>query len=194
MDSGGGSDERRLFVAVPLPTGLTDVVRHAQDALSPVHGMRMLGPEQWHVTLAFVGEVDAAKADTAARVVESLPPDMGGDAYLEGILLLPSPSQARVVALGLTDEQGRFGALFEAVMGGLEAGGVMRREKRPFRPHITIARLRPPGTVRPRYESEQVRFAIESVCLFQSELRREGAVYTVVSRRTFDIGDADENI
>jgi 2'-5' RNA ligase len=192
MERGGGRERQRLFVAVPLPVGLRQVVRRAQEALPPVYGLRMLDPEQWHVTLAFIGAVDAGKAAIARSVVESLPPDMGGEAFLDGFLMLPSPARARVVSLELADRQGVFGALFEAVMVGLEAGDVMKREKRLFRPHLTIARLRTPGVVRPRYESERARFAVQSVCLFESELRREGAVYTVVCRRTFELGDAEE--
>jgi RNA 2',3'-cyclic 3'-phosphodiesterase len=189
MEQGEGSERHRLFVAVPLPTRLRPVVRRAQEALSPAPPLRLLEPDQWHVTLAFIGEVDAGKAAVARGVVESLPPEMGGEAFLEGFLMLPSPSRARVVTLELADPQEVFGTLFEAIMGGLENGGVMQREKRPFRPHLTIARLRTPGAVRPRYESERARFAVESVCLFESELRREGAVYTVVGRRTFELGD-----
>jgi RNA 2',3'-cyclic 3'-phosphodiesterase len=192
MEQGEGSERHRLFVAVPLPTGLRDVVRRAQEALSPAPALRLLKPDQWHVTLAFIGEVGAGKTASARGVVEGLPPDGGGEAFLEGFLMLPSPSRARVVTLELADPQGVFAALFEAVMGGLESAGVMQREKRPFRPHLTIARLRTPGVVRPRYENERARFAVESVCLFESELRREGAVYTVVSRRTFELGDGEE--
>jgi 2'-5' RNA ligase len=187
---GGGERRQRLFVAVPLPAGLHEVVRRAQEALPQVQGLRLLGPEQWHVTLAFIGEVDAAKAETAREVVESLPDGLGGEATIERFLMLPAASRTRVVTLELADEQGVFRDLFEAVMGGLEVGGVMQREKRPFRPHLTIARLKRPGSVRPRYESERARFAVQSVCLYESELRREGAVYTVVCRRTFESGDA----
>jgi 2'-5' RNA ligase len=85
-----------------------------------------------------------------------------------------------------------FVSLYSLVIDGLEAVGVMRREKRPFRPHLTVARLRTPGPVRPRYESERTPFAVQSVCLFESELRREGAVYTVVTRRVLGAGGAGE--
>jgi 2'-5' RNA ligase len=176
---------QRLFVGVPLPVELQDLVRRAQAALPDIRGLRLLKPEQWHVTLAFIGEVGPEKAAIARKVVDNVPMDMGGEAVISGFLMLPSPSRARVVTLEVIDEQLVFKALFEEVMGGLEAGGVMKREKRPFRPHLTIARLRTPGAVRPRYESERAPFAVQSVCLYQSELRREGAEYTVVCRRVF---------
>lgn len=186
----GGEDRRqRLFVAVPLPAALLGFVGRAQEALPVMHGLRLLAPPQLHVTLAFIGEVGDDKAAVARKVVEDVPAGMGGEALVRGFMLLPSSAKARVVTLELTDENGVFAALFERVMQGLETGEVMKREKRPFRPHLTIARLREPGPVRPRYESGQSPFAVESVGLYRSELKREGAMYTVVARTTLMRGD-----
>jgi 2'-5' RNA ligase len=186
VEEPGGGGRQRLFVAVPLPDELLGAVRRAQEALPDIHGLRRLAPEQLHVTLAFIGGVESQKAAIASAVVEELPTDLGGEAFVQRYLLLPSRSKPRVVTLELADTQGVFSTLFERVMRGLESGGVMQREKRPFRPHLTIARLRAPGPVQPRYESEQARFAVESVCLYRSELRREGAIYTVVTRKEFE--------
>jgi 2'-5' RNA ligase len=191
MAEGAGNARQRLFVAVPLPAVLQAFVRRAQESLPPA-GLRLLKPEQLHVTLAFIGEVDEERAAVARNVVESLPFEMGGEATADRFLLLPSTSRARVVALELADEQRVLASLYERVADGLEAAGVMKREKRPFRPHLTIARLSRPSAVRLRYESGQSRFAVESVCLYESELRREGAVYTVVCRRSLGRGDAEE--
>jgi 2'-5' RNA ligase len=188
MQDGQEGGRQRLFVAVPLPRDLLGLVTRAQNSLPKMHGLRLLAPEQLHVTLAFIGEVDGGKAAIARQVVEDVPANMGGEALVRGYLPLPGPSKARVVTLELADSHGVFAALFQRVMEGLEAGGVMQREKRPFRPHLTIARLRDPGPVRPRSESEQARFAVESVCLYRSELRREGAMYTVVARKVLDQG------
>ena len=177
--SAGG---QRLFVAVPLPVETLGFVLAAQRLLPTAPGLRLMREDQLHVTLAFIGEVGDDKAAAAIRVVESVPPSMGGEALIERFLLLPSPGRARVVALELRDKDGVFGRLFEEVMGGLELAGVMQREKRPFRPHLTIARLRDAGHVQPKSECGEARYAVESVCLYESELKREGAVYTVRAR------------
>ncbi len=182
MDEARGA-QQRLFVAVPLPEALAGFVREAQDLLPPAPGLRLMGPQQFHVTLAFIGEVDAAKAEAARAVIESVPAGMGGEGVFERFLLLPSPRKTRVVALELSDGEGSFKRLYEWVMSGLERAGVMQREKRPFRPHLTIARLRNPGMVQPRSESGRARYAIESVCLYRSELTPRGAVYTVLARK-----------
>ena len=183
---GGGVSLQRLFVGVPLPEELVGFVQTAQAALKPAPGLRLLRPDQWHVTLAFIGEVDEAKAAAARTVVDSLPSDLGGEGRIARFLMLPSAAKARVVTLEIDDHEGVFSRLFEMVMDGLETAELMRREKRPFRPHLTVARLRQPGPVQPRSESGEARYAVESVCLYRSELRREGAVYTVVTRAVFD--------
>jgi RNA 2',3'-cyclic 3'-phosphodiesterase len=182
----GGAPLQRLFVGVPLPEGLIGFVQSAQEALGTAPGLRLLRPDQWHVTLAFIGEVDETRATTARNVVGSLPHDSGGEGRITRFLMLPSAAKARVVTLEIDDAEGVFSRLYERVMTGLEAGQVMSREKRPFRPHLTVARLRQPGLVRPRSESGEAPFAVQSVCLYRSELKREGAVYTVVTRAIFD--------
>jgi 2'-5' RNA ligase len=185
MVEGVEAEKQRLFIAVPLPGELLGFVRAAQAALPPVPGLRLLRPDQLHVTLAFIGEVDEAKAVAARAAVESVPADMGGEGLITRFLMLPSAGKARVVTLEIDDPQGVFAGLFAKVMGGLEAAKVMEREKRPFRPHLTVARLRNPGAVQPRSESGEAWFAVESVCLYKSELKREGAAYTVLARAVF---------
>ena len=186
---GGKVPLQRLFVGVPLPERLLGFVQAAQAALEPAPGLRLLRPDQWHVTLAFIGEVDDAKAAAAQKVVDSLPPDLGGEGRVVRFLMLPSAAKARVVTLEIDDQERVFTRLFSKLMDGLEGAGVMRREKRPFRPHLTVARLKPAGLVQPRFECGEARFAVESVCLYRSELKREGAVYTVVTRAMFDMED-----
>jgi len=190
--NGSAGAKQRLFVAVPLPGGLVEFVQTAQEALPRLPGIRLMKPEQLHVTLAFMGEVGEAEAAATREVVETVPEDMGGEVLLGGYLLFPSARKARVIALGIVDAEGIFPALYEHLMRGLETAGVMRREKRPFRAHLTVARLRVPGYVQPMSESGQARFAVESVCLYESRLKREGAEYTVRARAAFSRADARE--
>ncbi len=180
MDKRAG-EKQRLFVAVPLPPDAVEFVCAAQQALPRGSGVRLVGHKQLHVTLAFIGEVGEAAAADARTVVESLPSDMGGVVFLGGFAFFPTASKARVVAIDIVDEAGLLARMYERVMDGLEGVGVMRREKRSFRAHVTVARLRVPGPIQPMAESGSAPFAVESVCLFKSELKREGAVYTTVA-------------
>jgi 2'-5' RNA ligase len=180
-------DERvRLFVAVPLPEGLLPRVRAAQAAVSALPGLRLLRPDQLHVTLAFIGEVGPAAAAAAGKVVAAIPRGSGGVAVMTGFLLLPDPRRARVVALAVDDPAGVMAALYEIVMGGLAGAGVVRREARPFRPHLTIARLRTSAVVQPKVQCESTPYPVSSVCLYRSELSSGGARYTVLGSTEFD--------
>jgi len=167
---------------VPLPPGLLPHVQAVQVLLPSTPGLRLLKPEQLHVTLAFIGEVSAEKGRAAQSVVEELAESLGGTALLEDFLLLPSSAHPRVVTLSITDTSGVFARLYEMVITGLEQAGVMRREKRPFRPHLTIARVKS-GRVQPKADAATVVYAIESVRLYRSRLARTGAEYTVITER-----------
>ena len=177
-------ETERLFIGVPLPEVASALVRVAQDALPAVPGLRLVRPEQVHVTLAFLGEVGPAAREVARGVVATIPREAAGMTVLGGYVLLPSARRPRVIALGVDDPAEVFPELFELVMGGLEQGRVMRREKRPFLAHATIARLRVPAELGLKSECQRAPFPVESVRLYRSELRREGALYTVVEERT----------
>jgi 2'-5' RNA ligase len=181
MDGSRGA-RRRLFVGVPLPEDMVPFAVGAQGLLPCGPGMRLLRQDQLHLTLAFIGDADEGKTAAARSVVVSVPGESGGEAFFDGFLLLPTASSARVVALRVADEFGAFARLYGLVMSGLEAAGVMKREKRPFRAHVTVARVRCPGPVQPTSDCGRARFAVESVCLYESELKREGAKYTVLTR------------
>lgn len=178
--------KERLFVGVPLPEPLLPHVQRSQERIPATPGLRLMRPEQLHVTLAFIGAAEAGAGEAARDVVRAVPPDLGGTVTLDGYLLLPSPGRARVIALGFDDAGGAFAALFEHVMGGLERTGVMQREKRPFRPHLTIARLRVPAKLRPMAECDPVPYPVESLCLYRSDLRPSGAEYKVLVRTCLD--------
>jgi 2'-5' RNA ligase len=100
-------------------------------------------------------------------------------------LLLP-PRRARVLTVALADETGSLGALQAEVSEGLAAAGVYTPETRPFRPHVTVARIRS-GAPAPRAlesEPDPVAFRAGGVVLYRSRPGPRGARYEpLVSRR-----------
>jgi RNA 2',3'-cyclic 3'-phosphodiesterase len=102
---------------------------------------------------------------------------------LTGALLLP-PRRARVLCASLDDLDGTLAALQSRVSEGLAAAGVYEPEKRPFRAHATVARLRPraraPRTV--TAAPPPLEFHGEAVTLFVSRLHPHGARYEALSR------------
>ena len=176
---------RRLFVAVPPPSDVIQFLLRAQDAIRQGPGVRLLGYEQLHISLAFLGEVDEGMLDVARRQVRAVPGEAGGQAVIGGFIFLPDPRRARVVAVGVRDDADVLQRLHDRVVGGLVESGLMKPERRRFRPHVSIARLRTPGPVRPTHDCGESRFGVESIRLYESQLTREGARYQVLDEVKF---------
>jgi 2'-5' RNA ligase len=146
-------------------------------------GVRWVGPEQMHLTLAFLGEVTQEFIEAARGALASAVAGVRAfDAQLGGLGAFPSLGRARVVWVGM--KQGRDGVvhLQREVVRALAGVGYVP-EARLFSLHLTLGRLREPADVTTveavRFESE--RFRIDRVVLFQSVLRPEGPVYTRLS-------------
>ena len=102
---------------------------------------------------------------------------------LGGALLLP-PRRARVLCASLEDPDGTLADLQSRVSDELTAAGVYTPEKRPFRAHATVARLRP-ARAAPRSVSEApepLEFAGGPLTLFESRLHPHGARYEPLTR------------
>ena len=168
----------RLFVAVDL----SDEAKEAlADMCYGVPGARWVRREQMHLTLRFIGEVHHARADkikTALKSVQAAPFDL----QLHGVGRFPPGKQgARVLWAGI-DNSPELKALHAAVEDAL-AGIGYAREQRPFRAHITLARLKPapPHPVN-RFLNRHAAFAHDAIpvrecILFSSSLHPEGAQY-----------------
>jgi 2'-5' RNA ligase len=126
----------RLFVAIDVPAGDRAAWRalRTPDALPA----RWTDPSQYHVTLRFVGDVDA---DAAARYADALrtveaPP---ARCVPYGLDVLPHPRSPRVLVVGLERTDALL-AVYRAVSAALEGAG-LEPDERSFRPHVTLARL-----------------------------------------------------
>jgi 2'-5' RNA ligase len=106
-----------------------------------------------------------------------------------GIECLPDRGPIRIIAAGVTGEFDRLHGLHQAIDSACESAG-FPRERRPFKPHVTFARLRPPRPTkeRTRIESTPLHakatrvFEVTNFVLFQSHLEPEGARYVPLAR------------
>jgi 2'-5' RNA ligase len=180
MTAGPGSDapRLRLFVALDLPAAAVGALARFRDAAADPEVWRPLDDAAFHVTLAFLGHRPQADVTAVARVLGGLAPRRAPALALGAGLHLP-PSRPRVLTVALSDEPGALAELQREVSDGLAAAGLYTPEARPFRPHVTVARIRPraraPRTI--AAEPERVSFAAGPVVLYRSHVRRGGATY-----------------
>ncbi len=181
----------RCFIAVELDPAIREAVGRLQGKLSlPGVAVRWVRPEQMHITLKFLGEVDDQVVplicEAVAEVARQGEPF---DLHVRGTGCFPPRGRdVRVVWAGLSDETGRMERLYTLLEATMTDLG-FPPERRPFSPHLTLGRAKSPRQATPLREHvagfdsfDSGVQAVDSVILFESRLRKTGAEYTVVVR------------
>jgi RNA 2',3'-cyclic 3'-phosphodiesterase len=176
----------RLFVALELPPAARDALIAFRDAAADPDVWRPVPDASLHLTLAFLGRrpaTDVATIDGVLHAAAGPAPRLA----LTGALLLP-PRRARVLCASLADPDGTLADLQARVSEGLAAAGVYVPEKRPFRAHATVARLRPRARPPRKVDAapQPIEFAGEALTLFESRLHPHGARYEPLVRLRLD--------
>ena len=157
----------RTFVAADLDEAFLE----AAAAIAIPVGRRVKR-ETMHCTLSFFGDVDDARLEELKALVEALPctPIAVKATRLDAF---SSPRRAHVVVLPLEDD-GSLARLHEST----------GKEDRPYRPHLTLARLKKPEDLRRLIEGTPVSIEgrIVGVTLYASVLGKDGPTYTPLAR------------
>lgn len=141
----------RLFVALtPPPEAIADLERAIAPQRARWPELRWAAPERWHVTLAFLGEVDEAKLpDLRARMERAAGRHHELDIRVGRGGAFPSATKARVLVAHIEGEPDALAALrvlaASVAAGARRAGAPPPDEARRYRPHLTIARTRQPA-------------------------------------------------
>ncbi len=131
----------RLFVALVPPDAAREELAGAVRDLGEPAGVRWTRPDQWHVTLAFLGEVDdRARAD----LVERLGRVAGRNAPLELAMAGGGRFGDRVLWTRLDGDRAPLRHLVDGVRAAARRAG-LPAEERAYRPHVTLARAGTPA-------------------------------------------------
>ena len=183
----------RLFIAVDVPETVRDALVGAQHSLRERASARLrwTRPDAMHLTLKFLGDVDAARLPSLARVVARVAARHHSFGLSVSRLgAFPGGRLLQVVWAGIEGDLQALGALRHALEAALVAEGYAA-ETRAFRPHVTLGRTR--DGMRPD-EAERINaalattalphglaFAIERVVLYRSHLGAGGSRYEVLA-------------
>lgn len=166
----------RLFVACDLPGDVLGAISAWQArALSGRSEVR--ANHALHLTLAFLGQVDGGEVPRLVEALSSVgwTPCLTG---VEGPLFLPEKGRRHVVALALADPEGALRALQGRVSVALVGTGLYKPERRPWLPHVTVARYRRAGLPFPLQNVTIPQFCVVRMALYSSSLESTGAVHT----------------
>jgi 2'-5' RNA ligase len=127
----------RLFTAVTVPDDVAEVLKRRQSGLP---GARWRPAEALHVTLAFYGETDERTADDLASELARI---SGGpfELTLNGVGAFGDAFKTRAVWAGVEPSERLTVLAGRCRAAGQRAG--FRMEAREYRPHVTLAYLKP---------------------------------------------------
>ena len=174
----------RLFTAIELPAAVCETLAGAQAELKrEITGkVSWTGPRNLHLTLKFLGEVPDSDVPALCNALGKITsPRMS--LAISHLSQLPPNGAARVLMAGVEDSDQSLAKLFGAIEYTVEPLG-FAREKRKFRPHITLGRMRMPRRVSRELERVKLEptrpFEVKEFVLMQSVLSNVGSQYTRV--------------
>jgi 2'-5' RNA ligase len=180
----------RTFVGVDLGKAIRDRTIALQNALAQTGTeVKWVEPDNLHVTLLFLGEVDDREVPKVCRIVGER--SLEQPAFLmsvETVGCFPNPRRPRVLWVGVGEGTQPLCALHDALEEPLQELGY-RREERRYTPHITLGRVK---SDRPTEKLSAAlakhagwkggEVTVQELRVMSSELTPQGPVYTVLSR------------
>ena len=175
----------RLFSAIVPPEHVRRDVHATLETAREGPRLRWTPPDRLHLTLVFLADVAPARLERVKASVDAAAATVGPfDLELHGLGCFPEPDRARVLFVDVATGGEALAALHRAQTEALAAAG-LEIDSRPLRPHLTIARPQRPPRARDYAALEDElrpwrwRFHAEQIELIESQLRPQGALYTV---------------
>ncbi len=180
----------RLFAAIELPDEIRGNLERLVEKLKPTASLAWSRPANFHITTKFIGEWPAERLDELKRALDSLGRRAPIPIAVRGLAFYPNRRHPRVfsAAVEAPPDLATLAAETDAAAASL---GV-ERETRRYSPHLTLARNRDGRpTSRLLHAVDEIgtpefgAFTAAGFCLYQSELRSSGSVYTKLSEHKF---------
>ncbi|HEY9402759.1 MAG TPA: RNA 2',3'-cyclic phosphodiesterase [Pyrinomonadaceae bacterium] len=183
----------RIFCAVELPEdSRARVAAHVESLRKAAQGSLKITwerAEKLHLTLKFLGEIEAERVEALTRAADRAADVTGNfEVSLREAGAFPPRGNPRVLWLGLHDDAGHLAELQKRLEAECEREN-FPREPRAFRPHITIARIRAPNaaarhlaTIHREADFAPAPFNVGEFVVMQSQLGAGGSRYTPLSR------------
>ena len=184
----------RLFIAIEVGDAIAqeasrviDMLRHRAAALAPSARITWITPQRMHLTVRFIGHVDDARA---AAIVDAFREPVRVDPFelaIAGTGTFPPKGAPRVIWAGIAAGGDTSEVVERQVTMRVTALGVVP-EDRPYRAHLTLARVKAPAGLRAAALLEGLeqhvfgRVSVAAITLFESRLSPKGPTYVPLLR------------
>ena len=180
----------RSFIAIELPTTVKQELTTLEDLLKIrcPQVVRWVDPQNIHVTLKFLGDVDSDRVDEINMAIDEATQGMSPfHLELKDLGVFPNLNRVNIIWVDTKGDLDKLTYLQKQIESNMEQLG-FAREDRDFTPHLTLGRVRDYASPDDRKKIGQVlaqtAFAsaqvitVNSVNLMKSQLTNTGAIYT----------------
>ncbi|MCM8795890.1 MAG: RNA 2',3'-cyclic phosphodiesterase [Candidatus Omnitrophica bacterium] len=181
----------RTFIAIELPKEIKETLGLLQEELKKSGAdVKWVSPSNIHLTLKFLGEIDAKKLNKLNEILENValkqsPFSLG----IKGIGVFPNLNSPRVIWVGVEkgdEETKRIAAILEEEIAKIG----IPKERRPYSTHITLGRLRSGvnrmklleqlNYLKDKSEKINLEFTVKKITLLKSTLTPQGPIYEIL--------------
>jgi RNA 2',3'-cyclic 3'-phosphodiesterase len=183
----------RLFIALDLDDASRAAIAAEQARLAKQIDRRAnpkwVKPDQMHLTLVFLGEVEETRAADIAAAMRQPVDQRAFDAVFDDVGMFPPHGGPRVLWIGVAEGADDMIALQRTLADRVVRFGIAL-EDRPFHPHLTLARWRDARPSARRAVTDLgggrsvARMRVDHATLYQSRLSPAGSTYTALARAT----------
>lgn len=181
----------RAFIAIELPEQIKDTLGKVQEQLKATGtDVKWVAPENIHLTLKFLGEVDEKKIEKVNAILEDVAKDKNSFSLrLSSLGAFPKMHSPRVIWAGVAEGDKETKEIAKALEEKIAKLGIPK-ESRPFSSHITLGRTRSNlnrqnlvenlERLAQEFSQDGLEFKATKITLFQSTLTPKGPIYTAL--------------
>ena len=175
----------RTFIGIPLSSQTRDIFKNVQNDFKNLNAdVKWVQPDNIHLTLKFLGEIDPKKLRSIQDIFPSLFQNFSRfDVTITHLGAFPNAEKPRVIWAGITQNAELITAVAVHLENTLANLGFPKEDKK-FSPHITLGRVRSFKNIEKLSESVDtyqkllpLNQSIDTIILFKSTLTSRGSIY-----------------
>jgi 2'-5' RNA ligase len=183
----------RAFIAIELPEEIHEGLKKLQNELKDrMRDVRWTKYGNVHLTLKFLGDTETKKIDAIGKTLQDIADSFSPFVIsLAGIGAFPNSRKPSVIWTGINKGINETISLANQIEKAMEKFG-FEREKRSFKPHLTIGRVREikyPSELKATLDNSNIgeigKFTADRISLIKSQLDPAGSIYTTLFEASF---------
>jgi len=183
----------RAFIAIAIPDGIKNQMAGLQSKLKRADAdVKWTRPHGIHITLRFMGWLNTDDLEKTKLAIANVAKEFSEfDVEVKGSGTFPERGRPRVIWTGISQGEKELQAVASRLDQELIKSGLGPAD-RPFRGHLTLGRVKSGKNINKLVEYLEKEgtisfgaFPAKSICLFKSDLRPDGAIYTVLREEFF---------